>query len=672
MEKIITSALVIFLLFFGTVDQSKAQNLNSLKNKAKNKVKQTVSSPVNKEEKPQGAKPVKINDENAARILTSIPWRYDAEKLEESFQAEYGSMNESSMSADQRAAKEEAENQMNVMKDLRLHFGEDGKLALKFYGSEQASMQWNVSAKTLTMSQDGQEESFDILKLTENEIHIREQKTKEESFLLAEGYNRPSSKEGKKDDSPSAPVSLDFDYSKNQLTYAEEFLKENTTIYKLELDDSRKKYFFDTYVDPFGKNIRTIKKHELFKQNELLGDDRETRFDSPHFSMRSGKDNTGKPEYRAFYTNYDKGPSAWVTYSSKNQIVLNHGEGKKYTEQDALDYSGFMFFDGIAFYADYKRFDGGKIYRMNYGPGEIWVTDKSVANKITPDELAEKIAEYLIKGENEPDGFILGLANQLHEEDRALNSIEGKEVKSIKIKTANGETKMPVNYAIGLEFEATLADGTVMSTAKKAWMEDYEIIVEGAKIDNEGKLMCYQFYNGNDFDVNQVLDKATVTIKSKYHPDVAAAKIELPVDYSQPKMLNLNYAGNPWDGQTGGASLVLEVKKVKNTVDGSDLLEYRMRYKRDAHWYQIVRVKPENSVFLDCSGFSHGNKTSGDGKDGGDGGDIRLIVDPSAAGLNFDYSNKGAKAQPPKSSAYAYGQNGRDGTFEKKVQNITW
>lgn len=665
MKKIITSALTFALVSIVFVDQSQAQNLNSLKNKAKNKLQESVNSVGDNEGKPKEPKSVKINDENVAKILIKTPWRYDAEKLEESFEAKYGSMNESNMSAEQRTAKEQAENQKNVMKDLRLHFGEDGKVALKFYGSEQASMQWNTSGKTLTMSQEGQEESFDILKLTDNEIHIRENKTGEESFLLAEGYTRPSSSDGKKGKgSSSAPVSLEFDYRKNQQTYAEEFLKENGTIYELEGDFSAGKYFFDQF-HPLGTAHLRKNKYEVFKLGKKSGDASEPDFDSPHMSIDHGGVGT-------YYTNYDKGPSAWVTAYNKEKIVKNHGEGKKYTDQDALDYTGYMFFDGIAFYANYSRYDGGKSYRINSLPTKIWVTDKKAANDITYAKLEEKLLDYLIKGENEPDGFILGLANELHAEDRAMNSIEGKEVKSIKIKTANGETKMPVNYGINLHFEATLADGKVMSTAQKAWMADYEITVEGGTIDNEGKLLCYQFYRGNDFDVSQVLDKVVVTIKSKFHPNVPAAKIELPLDYSQPKMLNLNYAGNPWDGQTGGASLVVEVKKVKNTVDGSDLLEYRMRYKRDAHWYQIVRVKPSNSVFLDCSGFSHGNKTRGDGKNGGDGGDIRLIVDPSATGLNFDYSNKGAKAQPPKSSAYRPGQNGRDGTFEKKTQAVNW
>jgi hypothetical protein len=459
-------------------------------------------------------------------------------------------------------------------------------------------------------------------------------------------------------------VSLEFDYRKNQLTYAEEFFKENTKVYKLEGDFSSGTYFFDQF-SPYGTAQLIKNKYDVFKLGEKSGDDSEPDFASPYMRIDNGGVGT-------YYTNYDKGPSAWVSSYDKEKIVKNHGEGKKYTEQEALDYNGFMFFEGIAMYVNYRRYDGGKSYKISSLPTNIWVTDKKAAKDITYAKLEEKLLEYLIKGENEPDGFILGLSNQLHEEDRAMNSIEGKDVKSLKIKTANGETKVPVNYSINLAFEATLADGKVMSTAQKAWMADYEITVEGATLDNEGKLMCYQFYTGNDFDVNQVLDKVVVTIKSKFHPNVPAAKIELPVDYSQPKMLNLNYAGNPWDGRTGGASLIVEVKKVKNTVDGSDLLEYRLRYKRDAHWYQIVRIKPENTVFLDCKGFSHGSKTSGDGKNGGDGGDIRLILDPSVTSYNFDYSNKGAKAQPPKSSAYAYGQNGRDGTFEKKTQAVSW
>ncbi|MGF1533733.1 MAG: hypothetical protein ACFCUI_08515 [Bernardetiaceae bacterium] len=134
--------------------------------------------------------------QNTSQILTSTQWRYDADQLAAAFQAQFGGMDEGSMSAEQRAAKEQAENQMNVMKDIRLHFQANNQLSIRYYGSEQGTMQWSVSGNTLMMSQQGQTQSFDLLSVSANELHMREQQTGEESYLLAEGYSRPSASAG--------------------------------------------------------------------------------------------------------------------------------------------------------------------------------------------------------------------------------------------------------------------------------------------------------------------------------------------------------------------------------------------------------------------------------------------------------------------------------------------
>jgi hypothetical protein len=483
--------------------------------------------------------------------------------------------------------------------------------------------------------------------------------------------NAGNSGSGKgKDDGTYVPVSLDFDYRKNQWQYFKEFMSGATEIYELQMDYADKVYVYNNNYNIFGrKGNRSF----FFRTPEEVPSGKSVYENKDLASQQLFYYFSPDGDFTAYYTNYDKGPGAWVRYSDKTRIEENHGEGKKYTDQEALDYGvGWMFFTDFAFKVSYKRYDGGTRYVVEPDFQTIYTTSKKAGYELNKELLTEKVMEYLVKGENEPDGFILGLSNQLHAEDKAKNSIEGKQVKAIKIKTGNGETKVPLNYAIKLEFEATLEDGTVMSTAQKAWMDDYIIEISGGTLDKDGNLMCYQFTSGDDFDLQQVKDEVSITITSKYHPDLGSTTLKLPVDYTQPKLWELNYAGNPFNNQWGGASLVVEVKKVKNTVDGSDLLEYRLRYKRDAHWFQVVRIRPENSLFLNCSGFSHGSKTSGDGKNGGDGGDIRLIVDPSVSIMNFDFSNKGAKAQPPKSSAYAYGQNGRDGTFQKTVQKVNW
>lgn len=463
-----------------------------------------------------------------------------------------------------------------------------------------------------------------------------------------------------------ASFSLDFDYKKNQLVYAQEFFADDATIYQMKWDRDYNQFVGSEVYDPKPKGAKS--KLFGFGKNTM---DKDADYIKDIKSPNSLTADWGGLE--TYYTNYDKGPSAWVRWSDKVRIEENHGEGKKYTAQDALDYGvGFMFFENIALFVSYKRYDKGTRYVVDEVE-TIYVTDKKAGKKLNPKDLQTRIEQYLVKGENEGDGFIKGLSNQLAAEDRALNSIEGKEVKAIAVKTVGGEKKMPTNYIIPIEFVATLADGTTMSTANKAYTSDYEITVKGAILDEKGGLISYQTNKDKYFDLSQVTDEVTVTIKSKYHPNIPAATLKLPFDYSQPKMHTLNYAGNPYIDQWGGASLVVEVKKVKNTVDGSNLLEYRLRYKRDAEWFQVVRIKPENTLFLDCSGFSHQSKSfDGNGRNGGDGGDIRLIVDPSVTSYNFDYSNKGAKGQPAKSGGYYPGSPGRDGKFEKLTQKVSF
>jgi hypothetical protein len=80
-------------------------------------------------------------------------------------------------------------------------------------------------------------------------------------------------------------------------------------------------------------------------------------------------------------------------------------------------------------------------------------------SQLTLDMLKEKIENYLVKGENENDGFIKGLSMSLAAEDKAKNSIEGKALKSLAIKTVNGVTKLPINGSVLFNVEATLADG---------------------------------------------------------------------------------------------------------------------------------------------------------------------------------------------------------------------
>lgn len=475
-----------------------------------------------------------------------------------------------------------------------------------------------------------------------------------------QGGNQESAKEEKesKNSAPSQPVNLEFDYRKHQLDFATEFCATDGMLYEIEINAYRQPYFQLT-----GK---TMKKSDLVQMGKKSGQDWETKVSeerAPHFMTI---DHGGKGTY---YTNYDKGPSAWVGWADKDRILENHGEGKKFTNQQALDYSGYMFFEGIAFYGRYSRYDNGVKYKVDL-PNTIWVTDKKIVNQLTLEMLKEKIENYLVKGENEDDGFIKGLSMSLAAEDKAKNSIEGKALKSLAIKTVNGVTKLPINGSVLFNVEATLADGTVMSTAKGAYWSDYEITVDGGKISESGKIIPYSAEGAIGFDLKQVKDEVTVTIKSKTH-SVAPVVLKLPIDYNV-MTFKMDYSGSP-HGRLAGIAAVIEVKQVKNTVDGTPLLEYRMRYRDENTWHHVVRLKPDTQLFFNNNGATKAFTADKNGHDGGVGGDVRLHVDPSVTKYTFDASLRGAPGQKTKYPAsYTHGAQGKDGNLTVEKRSVSW
>lgn len=454
----------------------------------------------------------------------------------------------------------------------------------------------------------------------------------------------------------NVPVSLDFDYRKNQLVYAKEFLASDVILYELELK--------------YGKYVltdKTMKKSQKFRMGQKSGNKWEEEYE-PKLKNSANYMNIDHGGLSTYYTNYDKGPSAWVGWSDKNKIVSDHGDGKKYTEQQALDYSGYMFFDGIAFYGRYQRYDNGLTYKAS-APNEIYVTDKKLSGKLTEEMLVEKLREYLVKGENENDGFIKALSLSLAAEDKAKNSIEGKDVKNIAIKLADGKTKIPVNGTLGFNIEATLADGKLMNTSQGAYWSDYEITIDGGKVSEGGKLEPASSTGEIKFNPSSVKDVITVTVKSKTH-NLAPVTVKIPVDYKV-NVFKMDYSGSP-HGRLAGIAAIIEVKQVKNTVDGSPLLEYRMRYRDDENWHHVVRLSPETQLFFKNDGATKAFKADKNGHPGGVGGDVKLIVDPSVAKYNFEASLRGAPGQQTKVAGYTNGSDGKDGNLTIEKRSVSW
>ena len=72
-------------------------------------------------------------------------------------------------------------------------------------------------------------------------------------------------------------------------------------------------------------------------------------------------------------------------------------------------------------------------------------------------------------------------------------------------------------------------------------------------------------------------------------------------------------------------------------------------------------------VVLDANG-QRGNPS----KNGSDGGNITVVVDPSVTSYNLTINNKGGSGGIGNNSNPGNGLKGADGTVEKLNQKVTW
>jgi GTPase involved in cell partitioning and DNA repair len=85
------------------------------------------------------------------------------------------------------------------------------------------------------------------------------------------------------------------------------------------------------------------------------------------------------------------------------------------------------------------------------------------------------------------------------------------------------------------------------------------------------------------------------------------------------------------------------------------------------------RLKPDTQLFFSNNGATKAFSANQNGHDGGVGGDVRLIVDPSVAKYNFEASLRGAPGQKNKvSNTYSHGAQGRDGNLVVEKKSVSW
>lgn len=308
---------------------------------------------------------------------------------------------------------------------------------------------------------------------------------------------------------------------------------------------------------------------------------------------------------------------------------------------------------------------------QNQGTKEVSVYEYSNLNIVTTDAYASKL--NALKSEKDMAVLLKKLSttyNQLYrnaekalntdvankeQENRSKFSIKDKKVKSISAKFA--QTSYKPGDAVSFEIIATLEDGSSISTTKGGYLDDYEITYSGfsRKEGRTGEGRAFVTYM---VDTDKLIpnDKIGMTVKSKYHPTLkseasASADYDTEWTFAREGVATTKKAAS-------GADIRLEVKKVK--VNGKDCYEMKVYYwgKLEDH---VRQYKP--MVTISVSGL---DGTNPKGQDGGDGGNVEIIKDPSAADFKVLVYNTGGKGSD------VFQNHGRNGNKTELTQKLSW
>jgi hypothetical protein len=288
----------------------------------------------------------------------------------------------------------------------------------------------------------------------------------------------------------------------------------------------------------------------------------------------------------------------------------------------------------------------------------------------------EEIIAFLkpfIDARNAQKDQAAAIAKKAADEHYQKFGIKGKDVVKLEI-----EAKHDVNFGFGSGFKfgviATLKDGSVIKTKEiggEGYESDYEIVI-GCDLETNN-ITAYPYCVGTK-PYNYAGDYVKISVKSKHHNNLSVEK-KLVFTYNQTVKLDFSGRASTHDGSSG-KSIRIDVKPVKHSETGEEILEYRI-YDEDGKLTHKLRLKRDALLKINANGGDGGNHSkhetnySKNAGNGGAGGNITLNLDPKVGdNYQFDYTSNGGKGGINHSNALRGGSDGKEGKFTKNVKTI--
>ncbi|MFK7787369.1 MAG: hypothetical protein AB8B56_19755 [Crocinitomicaceae bacterium] len=328
-----------------------------------------------------------------------------------------------------------------------------------------------------------------------------------------------------------------------------------------------------------------------------------------------------------------------ITIGSWNFFPKKNPDSDKIQAFSGTPGSLYMNEDNIAVYQ--TNGDGEVFLRYLYGP-------KQSINKMQTEILYyNRYTNSLIEADVEvATAERKRIAAEKAAARKAKYGLHDKKVTSISITASLPEENgnfSPYSYSI----EATLEDGTKISTNDGGFFSDYNITRTGTDFSDN--------INGEFVEGDQVSIEASL----KYNPAIKDVK-KLTLDYNT----NINFFmyGRGWSGSEGedGNDVEIEIKQETHAVTGKPILRVKLTGRGEVKKFSI---SPNKTMIVKTYGGS-GGEDDERFYNGGDGGDITVYKDPSVEAFRIKYDTNGGA--PGGRSANA----GRDGMYKVIEQKI--
>jgi hypothetical protein len=400
------------------------------------------------------------------------------------------------------------------------------------------------------------------------------------------------------------------------------------------------------------------------------------------FSVSSTMMSKGEPDMRdKFFSNLKRNENGKITefeYNGKSTY------NTVYTPNESAYPTFFKSNQGmIVFLGEYAIFtkeivssaeEIDRKFSSSCSVSNVWHKDAKVLGSMNTEQFKKMLKDYF----NEAAVKVAEVREQekllkekIEAENRAKYTTKGKEVVSFEIKA----TDKPVYQGTDVSFDLAikLKDGKVMSAANGdlIYLDEFDIKFTGLPISYKSQtLMDMPVLKGSTITIPTEVavtgDQIVLTITSKHHPKLTATH-KFTLAYDKPVILNYDGVSQSTASYMMNAGgLRIEIKEVKHAITKETLLEYRVFSKESGNLIRHFKTLVETNVNVSLRGAkgwrSDGRRAS---RDGGPGGDVKIIVDPSVKSYNLNINNPGGAGE-------GTALTGRDGKVEKVNQKVTW